>query len=247
MKDRTLQGGSLLLAAFAPAVALATEGEGASRTVAEWYALGGWIMHLLVVCSVIAGGVFLERLFALRRGAVAPRRLVAALLGEGPPRAGEIRARCEEHPSSLARLVRAGLSALQRGAEHPLDHVALAGETEAMRLRRNLPLLAALANVATMLGLLGTVLGMIAAFDRISDVGTGDARVVAEGIFQALVTTAAGLTVGIASLSGHAFLRRRVEHHLLTLEQVVQHLFGGDASPAPAASGELASAAPAPR
>jgi len=226
----------------APAVA-ATQ-----RTVADWYGLGGWIMHLLAGCSVGVGAIVLERLFALRRSAVAPPALTRALLDEEPLRATEIRARCVEAPSSLARMVRAGLSALQRGADHPLDHVAIAGETEGMRLRRNLGLLAALANVATMLGLLGTVLGMIAAFDRISEVGTGDARVVARGIFQALVTTAAGLSVGITALAGHALLRRRVEAHLLTLERVVHHLFGGDqADPATSKATELAPAASTPR
>ena len=74
-----------------------------------------------------------------------------------------------------------------------------------------LGLLAALGNMATMMGLMGTVLGMIESFDLIAKTGTGDARVVAGGIFQALVTTAAGLMVGIFAIASHSFLRRKVE------------------------------------
>ncbi len=91
------------------------------------------------------------------------------------------------------------------------DAVETAGAHEATLLRRNLPMLAALANIATMMGLLGTVLGMIESFDLIAQTGTGDARVVAGGIFQALVTTAAGLIVGITAIGFHSFLRRKVE------------------------------------
>jgi len=202
------------------------------RSMADWYALGGWIMHLVAGCSVLAGAVLLERLVALRRSAVAPPGL-AARLEEAWDRCRPEAAQrlCEAAPSSLARLVSAGLAAAQRGAEHPLEHVFMAGEAEAQRLRRNLPLLATLANVATMIGLLGTVLGMIQAFDQIAAVGTGDARVVARGIFQALITTAAGLSVGIGALAAHAYLRRRVDAQLLALEDVVSRLFE-DGSPA---------------
>ena len=84
--------------------------------------------------------------------------------------------------------------------------------------RTSLPLLAALGNMATMLGLLGTVLGMIESFDLIAKTGTGDARVVAEGIFQALVTTAAGLMVGLVAIGAHSLLRRKAE--LLEVELV---------------------------
>ncbi len=199
---------------------------GSGRTLADWYELGGWVMHGLVVVSVLAVGIVLERLWSLRPRAVHPAPLVRALRERWDPRRlGTAREDCDEHPSSLARLVLVGLGALQRGAEHPLDHVAAAGEAESLHLRRNLSLLAALGNIATMLGLLGTVLGMIAAFDIIAEVGTGDARVVARGIFEALVTTAAGLSVGIAALACHALLRRRVDALLLRLEETVNELF----------------------
>lgn len=234
--------GALLLA---PALAGAeTSATATNRTLAEWYALGGWVMHGLVGVSVLALAVILERLWSLRAGAVAPPRLVRGLREAwDPTRPERARELCERSRSSLAHLVGVGIGALERGVEHPLDHVSSVADAESLHLRRNLPLLAALANIATMLGLLGTVLGMISAFDLIAEVGTGDARVVARGIFEALVTTAAGLSVGIGALACHALLRRRVDRLLLTLEQSVNELFDRPTRPTrddrpPAAQGE---------
>ena len=99
------------------------------------------------------------------------------------------------------------------------DAVGVAGEHEALQLRRNLPVLAAIGNIATMLGLLGTVMGMIQSFEIIAETGTGDAREVAGGIFQALVTTAAGLMVGISAVAAHSYLRRRSEALEIELQE----------------------------
>ncbi len=242
---------ALLLAGAAAAEAVeaaASVPEVPERTLRDWWDLGGFIMHGLAVISVLAFGIVLERSWALRTGAVAPRPLVQEL-GEGwdARRVGVARELCDRHPSSLGRIVRAGIRAAVAGSGNPQEHAAAAGDAEALRLRKNLPLLAALANLATMLGLLGTVLGMIQAFDVIAVVGTSDARVVARGIFQALVTTAAGLSVGIVALSCHALLRRRADSWLTKLEGIATDLFdeGGaiDAAEEAAAAAGLAPAA----
>ena len=120
--------------------------------------------------------------------------------------------------------------------------VETAGDHEATVLRRNLPLLAAIGNMATMMGLLGTVLGMIQSFDLIATTGTGDARVVAGGIFQALVTTAAGLMVGLLAIGFHSFLRRKVEVLEIDLGEksfrLLEDLWlGSQSAPRPAAEG----------
>lgn len=193
------------------------------RTLRDWYALGGWVMHLLSLCSVLIVGGILERAWRLRRGAVAPRALekavrAAAESGNRSPLVD----RGADGRSALARLVEAGLSAVE-----PIDRVESLGAIEAQRLRRNLPLIAALGNLATMLGLLGTVLGMIEAFELIAAAGVGDARVVAGGIFRALVTTAAGLGTGIGALSAHAFLSRKADDGIARLEELCGALFEG--------------------
>ncbi len=198
-----------------------------SRDLAQWYAMGGSIMHLLAFCSVLVLALVFERAAALRTSVIAPPLLVRAV--EAAAESGEFAplvSRVEAGGCALARLVAAGI-----GAEDPAERVASVGASEAQRMNRNLPLLAAVGNLASMLGLLGTVLGMIEAFDMIAAAGVGDARIVAGGIFRALVTTAAGLGVGIAALSAHAFLARRADDGIAQLEALAGALFDGKPTP----------------
>ena len=192
------------------------------RTLQDWYGMGGPVMHLLAFCSVLVLAISLERAWRLRRSAVFPRRLAAdAQAAWSQSDLSGLWPACAEGKSTLARLLREGLT-----SEQPLQSVAESGKSEVQRLSRNLPLLAALANIATMLGLLGTVLGMIEAFELIAGTGTGDAKVVASGIFRALVTTAAGLGVGIVALALHAVFGRRIEEWTHSLEDFLTHIFG---------------------
>jgi len=198
-----------------------------SRELRDWYVLGGWIMHGLVLCSVLVVAIGLERGVALRRGRVAPR----ALLREVRARLAErdlpgVQQACEARPGVLAELLHLAARHRVRGDVERM-HLESAGTAAVTRLSRNLALLAALANLATLLGLLGTVLGMLEAFERIAVVGTSDARVVASGIFAALVTTAGGLSVAIVALSLHAFFRRRVEGYAAELEDAVAEVAEG--------------------
>jgi biopolymer transport protein ExbB len=120
----------------------------------------------------------------------------------------------------MSRVLRAGLTDFGEGLTRVEDAIETAGAHEHTILRRNLSLLSSVANIATMLGLLGTVLGMIESFDLIAKTGTGDARVVAGGIFQALVTTAAGLMVGIFTIAFYSYFRRKVEILVIDLEDI---------------------------
>jgi biopolymer transport protein ExbB len=178
-------------------------------------------MYGIGACSILTLALVLERAWTLRRGAVIPARVLSKL--HAHLRNHELTqalALCGSSNTSIARVLRAGLIHFDQGLARMQDAVETAGAHEATLLRRNLPLLAALANIATMMGLLGTVLGMITSFELIAETGTGDARVVAGGIFQALVTTAAGLMVGIAAIGFHSFLRRKVEVLEADLEEV---------------------------
>ena len=197
------------------------EGEDGRRTLRDWYNLGGWIMHLIVACSIISFALVLERFWSLRRSAVIPKSFLAQIRDHW--HRGEISqvlTSCAASDTSVARVLRAGLLHFDQGLARVEDAIDAAGSHEATVLRRNLSLLSSLANIATMLGLLGTVLGMIESFDLIAKTGTGDARIVAGGIFQALVTTAAGLMVGIATISFYSWLRRRVEVLVVDLEEI---------------------------
>lgn len=192
-----------------------------SRTVGDWYALGGWVMHLLLGCSILSLSLALERLWVTRRRRVISRKFLAQI--REPWSRHELRKvleYCHESNTAIARVLRVGLTHLNLGLAQAEDAIEGQCLHETSILRRNLPLLGALGNIATMLGLFGTVLGMIVAFDLIAKTGTGDARVVAGGIFTALVTTAAGLMVGIPTVLSHAFLRRRVDVLEIELSEV---------------------------
>ena len=195
------------------------------RTLAEWYEMGGWVMHLLLISSILVVGLVLERLWSLRRNAVIPRKFMRQVMQHWKAREiQQVVQLCATSEVSIGRVLRAGLLRFEEGLSRMEDAVEAAGAHEATILRRNLGVLAALGNIATMIGLLGTVLGMIQSFDLIAQTGTGDARVVAGGIFQALVTTAAGLMVGITAIGMHSYLRRKVEILEIDLEETSFHL-----------------------
>ncbi len=217
--------------------------EEGGRTLRDWYELGGWIMHVLVATSMLVIYLVLERVWALRMTVVMPRKFLGQISDHSrQSELGKVLEICSETDNAIARVLRAGLIHFDQGLAPMEDAVETAGTHEATVLRRNLPLLAAIGNMATMMGLLGTVLGMIKSFDLIATTGTGDARVVAGGIFQALVTTAAGLMVGLFAIGFHSFLRRRVEVMEIDLEEksfrMLEDLWvGRQAGPEPATDG----------
>lgn len=191
-----------------------------TRALLDWYAMGGGLMHGIAACSVLIVALILERAFALRGAATLPRGLrseIERALAVG--NRSELKRLCEGSGSALARLASRALDPMATA-----DSIESAGAYEAHRLLRNLPLLAALGNLSTMIGLLGTVLGMIDAFDRIALVGSGDARVVAGGIFLALITTAAGLFAAILAVAAHAVLSRRAEDAVAELERLTAEI-----------------------
>lgn len=186
------------------------------RSLLDWYTMGGSLMHGIAICSVLIVAVILERSFALRSSATVPRDV-----------RGEVeRALAVGNLAELARIVDGRsctlvrLAALALAPDSSREMIESAGAYEAHRINRNLPLLSALGNLATMIGLLGTVLGMLDAFGRIAVVGSGDARVVAGGIFLALITTAAGLFAAIVAVAAHAVLSRRADDLVAELERI---------------------------
>ena len=177
-------------------------------------------MWAIVFCSALVAWIVLERVWSLRRNAIIPRRFMKNVMEHWRrSEISQVVTLCGAADNSIARVLRSGLIHFDEGLARVEDAIGVAGDHEATLLRRNLPALAALGNIATMLGLLGTVLGMIASFEIIAETGTGDAREVAGGIFQALVTTAAGLAVGITAIAFHSYLRRKVEVLEIELEE----------------------------
>lgn len=177
-------------------------------------------MYAIALASVVGLAVFTERLWALQRARVAPRAFVdklLALVEQGDDRSALVLA--NENRSSSAMIFRAILK--KRGASLPYLKEAAeeTGRQEAARLERFTGALGSVASVSPLLGLLGTVTGMISVFQRVAETGVGDPLDMAAGIWESLLTTAFGLAVGIPALLAHRALLARVDRLVLELEE----------------------------
>ena len=181
---------------------------------------GGFLIWPILLCSVIALAIVVERCVALRKQEVAPTGLlnrIGALLKKGSLDTGVIN-QIEEN-SALGRVLAAGLRNPNQHRVVVKEAIEEAGRHVVHELERNLQTLGTIATVTPLLGLLGTVIGMIKVFAAITVLGTGDPQALAEGISEALVTTAAGLSVGIPSLMFYRFFRGKVSELTVDMEQ----------------------------
>jgi len=181
---------------------------------------GGWLMIPILACSVVAMGIIAERFWTLQTRRIAPRNL--ALQVWQWARAGELdaeRLRVLRDGSPLGRILAAGLSARHLERERMKEQIEDVGRHVVHDLERYLNSLGTIASITPLLGLLGTVIGMIKVFSVITTQGVGDPGVLAGGISEALVTTAAGLTVAIPSVMFYRYFRGRVDALVVTMEQ----------------------------
>jgi biopolymer transport protein ExbB len=191
----------------------------------EFFAKGGTVMYPILLCSILALAIFLERLWSL-----APRRVVPAKLFAQVERLVLDRRRdeaiglCRASDSALARIMLAGLFDLPHGRERMREGMRDAADRESGQLERFIEALGTIASVSTLLGLLGTISGMIEIFSVISTDQTVNPPALASGISEALITTFAGLTVAIPALVAYKFLQARVDGDLRELEHMAVRL-----------------------
>jgi biopolymer transport protein ExbB len=182
---------------------------------------GGPVMVPIAIASVVGLAVFLERALALRRGRIVPSdfsREVVELLRQGRPADALTAARKRE--AAAARVAATAIEA--RGQPRPVikERLEEVGRREAADLERNAPIIGTVASVSPLMGLLGTVWGMIQTFEVIQTQGVGVVGSLAGGISQALITTMAGLSVGIPALIAYRWVLARVDALVLELEEV---------------------------
>ncbi len=188
---------------------------------------GGPVLAAIVLVSFYAVYIFFYRFLRLRNERTDTAELMMKVNAAVRERDLELAlAACEEHGGPVARVLGAALIKLPYGRPAVEAAFQEASIQEEQTLARGLRPLATIAQVAPMLGLLGTVTGMIIAFGQISRLGTGDPSVVANGVGQALVTTAAGLIVAIPVIMGHSFLSSRVEAILVDIDRRREELMG---------------------
>ncbi len=181
---------------------------------------GGWVMAAILACSVIALAIVGERLWALARRRVLPPHLVAqAWRWATSGQLDQAHLRSLRESSPLGRVLAAALVNRHHPREIMKEAVEDTGRHVAHELERYLNTLGTIAGISPLLGLLGTVLGMIKVFTTITTQGVGNPGALAGGISEALITTAAGLVVAIPSLMFYRYLRGRVDELVVRMEE----------------------------
>ena len=182
---------------------------------------GGWVMIPLVLLSFLALYLFFERLVTLRKAQTDPRFITDRT--RQYVQSGDIRGAvgfCEAQDNPISRILKRGLERLGRPIAEIQDAVQAAGKYEAFELEKRTDLLASIASIAPMLGFLGTVIGMIEAFQEIQNLqGNVNPSVLAGGIWEALITTATGLLVGIIAIFFYNFLINRINRQVNDMER----------------------------
>lgn len=186
----------------------------------ELFKAGGWLMWPILLCGIGAAGIVLERFWSLQTKYVAPKGLLFQIWQWAkssqltPANINTLR-----DSSPLGRVLAAGLDNLHHSREVMKESIEEVGRHVVHELERYLNSLGTIASVTPLLGLLGTVFGMIQVFSAINVHGVGDPTEMAGGIAKALFTTAAGLSVAIPSLMFYRYFRGRVDAFVVMMEQ----------------------------
>lgn len=207
----TLTGGILAQSGAQDSAAMSTQIE----SVWDFVLKGGPMMIPIAACSLVAVTIIVERLVTLRRRGVIPPDFLPQLktLKNGGRDRTPALELCEKDGSPLATILAAGIRRLSQSAELIERGVQEAGERVVFQLRKNLRALSVIAAICPLLGLLGTIFGMIKAFQTVANSGEalGKTELLAEGIYQAMITTAAGLLVAIPVIIAYHWLSARID------------------------------------
>src|SRR5580700_2773097 len=203
------------------------------HTLAE----GGWMIWVIVAASAVALAVFFERLLQYHRDHINSTEFLNGVRNIlKRDNIVEALAICDATPGPVPRLVKTAILNRERGREAVREALEDAGSWEVPRLEEKLNPLATIAQIAPLLGLLGTVLGFMTVFHKVSDAGlNAHVGLLAEGIWQALICTAAGLAVSIPSYAGYNYLVGRVNSIVLDMEQISSEILNIVSTPAPEA------------
>jgi biopolymer transport protein ExbB len=180
---------------------------------------GGWLMLPILLCSVIATAIVIERFWSLQSKKINPPHLVSQVWQwHQSSSLDDERIQALAKSSPLGKILAVGLANRQHPRDIMKESIEEAGRQVVLELERFLNTLGTIASITPLLGLLGTVIGMIKVFAAITSHGVGNPSVLAGGISEALITTAAGLSVAIPSLIFYRFFRGKVDELVLEME-----------------------------
>jgi biopolymer transport protein ExbB len=193
--------------------------------VLELVQAGGWLMYPILLSSIIAAGIIAERLWTLQTRKVIPEKLMTGIWNLlSKDQLTEQNIIEIEQGSPLGKVLAAGLVNRHLSRDLIRESIEETGRFVTHELEKFLNTLGTISTITPLLGLLGTVIGMIKVFTAITTVGVGDPTVLAGGISEALITTAAGLTVAIPSLIFYRYLKRKIDELVVGMEQEAMKL-----------------------
>jgi biopolymer transport protein ExbB len=188
--------------------------------VLEFFGKGGIIIYPLLLCSIIALAIVIEKWIALRKKKVIIPEIVSVIDNiKGPGDIGLALSICEKHKGPFANIIRVGLESRDLPKEEIKEALNDQGRQEVYSLEKGLIILETIAGIAPLLGLLGTVIGILKVFNVISVVGVGQATAMAGGISEALITTIVGLSIGIPAVVGFNYFTNKAESLVLKIEK----------------------------
>jgi biopolymer transport protein ExbB len=191
----------------------------------QLFIAGGNFMWFLLIAAVAGLAIILERGFTLARARTNTRRLIGSVIttlrSEGVTEAAQV---CERTRGPIAAILHSGLLRADRGSDAVEKAIETSGTIEMAFLERGLVALSSVANVAPLLGFLGTVSGMISAFEAIANADNVNAKLVASGISEALITTATGLVVAIPASLGHSAFLSIIDRFIIEMEETSAEL-----------------------
>lgn len=196
------------------------EEEEEAGSVQDYFAKGGVVMYPLLLTSVLAGAYIIERLFTYQFAKIDARRFtdrIVELVKAG--KRGEAIEECKKTRGPIAAVFKAVLKRADRGVAAAEKAAANSGAVELAFLERGLIVLASVSTIAPILGFLGTVTGMIRAFEGIARAGEVKPTVVASGISEALITTATGLAISFPVLIMYNYFTNRIDRFVLEMEE----------------------------
>ncbi|MEW6027019.1 MAG: MotA/TolQ/ExbB proton channel family protein [Planctomycetota bacterium] len=179
---------------------------------------GSWVGHFIILCSIVGMGFIIEHIVNIKRDKLCPPDIVAeleALVEEG--RYEEAVTLCSSNPNFFCNIVGAALSKVNEGYDAMVEAMSTSGEEESAKLNMKISYISLIGNIAPMLGLTGTVTGMIASFGEIKINPAPSPADLAEGVEQALVTTAEGLFVSMPLMTAFFLFKNKVTLYIIEI------------------------------
>lgn len=185
----------------------------------EFIKAGGWLMIPLILCSIIALAICIERFLRLKKSQVIPKNLANEVLARAQSGTLNLQDQKSLFASSLGKVLQKGYMFKNKGADFAQKQMQTEASVQIASLEKNINFLGTIGSIAPLLGLLGTVLGIIQAFLAVNTGGVTDPALLAQGVSKALITTAAGMIIAIPVLMAYRYFQRVIVEYVVEMEQ----------------------------